>query len=230
MKISKILTASLLAMGSVAASAQTVSGFVGVNSDNVYRGFSLSDDKPSATAGVGVTSKISALTIRGDAVVSTVTNGGRVDTTLTASTPVVGMTVFGGARNHTNFNTDLTSRQSSNEVFGGVSIPVAAGKFVSEYAREWMSGGVETDYVKVGYSRSLFDPKLTLGVSALYTKDVGAVRPARSSAFVFRDVEVAANYKLTPNLNLSATAINGKRDIFAVKNTQKYLVGVNYTF
>lgn len=230
MKFNKLLSLAVLAVG-VSAFAQTVDGYVGVGSNNMYRGETLSEDKASANFGLGVTVPVSKLRVRGAVDVSTVRdNGVLVNTSAIVSAPIGVATVYGGAINHATVVDSFRKQKNINEAVVGIKAPLLGGNAFTEYSREPITGDIKTDYLKVGYSHSVFNPKLVLGASALYSKDVGNLTPSHNTQFYTKSTEVYVKYNLTKNLSATATAIRSKSDIFATKSTNKYLVGANYSF
>lgn len=229
MKISKFL-AVLALVTSTATFAQTVDGYLGAASNNMYRGETLSDNKAYVNAGVGVSIPVSKATVRGAVDVTSITGGFTVDTSVTLSLPVYTVAVYTSLISHGTLVDNFRNRENINEVVGGIRAPLFGGNVFGEYSREPITGDIKTDYLKVGYSRSVFDPKLTLGTSVLYSKDVGNLTPSHSKKFEQKSVELFAKYDFTSNLNGTVTAIRSKDDIFATKATQKYFAGVNYTF
>lgn len=216
--------ASMLVLAAMAASAQVVvTGNVGVNSNNIYRGQSVSDDKASATVGLGVSTKVSALTVYGDVQASTVVDKAKVDLTVGASVPVGAFTVGGGYRNHSVVNTsfEFDKTVKSDEVFVGASVDVAGGKLAGEYSRNFYPNKYEADFMRVGYSRQVLVPQLTVGVG---------VTAYKRDEFRLNGYEVTGAYALTKNLNLNALVAHTRTDAFSDKMKTVGSVGVSYKF
>jgi Gram-negative porin len=219
----KVLFASMLAFAALTASAQAVTGNVGINSNNIYRGQSVSDNKSSATVGLGVSAKVAAATVYGDVQASTAVDNGKVDLTIGATVPVGVLTVGGGYRNHSYVNKSFEFDKSvkAEEVFVGASVPVAGGKLSGEYSRNFYPNEYKADFMRVGYARQVLVPQLTVGVAVTaYDRDV-----VRLNGY-----EATAVYALTKNLNVNALVAHTRTDAFSDKMKTVGSVGVAYKF
>lgn len=221
----KVLIAGMLAFVALAASAQVaVTGNIGLNSNNIYRGQSESADKPSATVGLGLSAKVAAFTVYGNAQASTTTSEtAKVDLTVGATVPVGVLTVGGGYRNHSRVNTSFEFNKTARveEVFVGGNIPVAGGNFFGEYAWNVYPENYKTGFVRVGYDRQVLVPQLTLGV---------AVTAINRDAIRLNGYEATAAYALTKNLNVNALVAHTRTDAFSDKMKTVGSVGVAYKF
>ena len=220
----KVFIASLLALSAFSASAQVAATVnIGVNSNNIYRGQSVSDDKPSVTAGFGLSTKVATATVYGDVQASTAVDNGKVDLTVGVTVPVGPLTVGGGYRNHSyvskSFEFDKTMK--SSEVFVGVSVDVAGGKLAGEYSRNNHPSDYKVDFMKLGYTHQVLVPQLTFGATVTaYKRD--AVR--------LNGYELSAAYAFTKNLNANALVAYTRKDAFSDKLSPVASVGMSYKF
>lgn len=220
----KVFIVGLLVMSAFAASAQVaVTGNIGLNSNNIYRGMSVSDDKPSATMGLGLSTKVAAMTVYGDVQASTAVDKAKLDVTVGASAPLGVLTVGGGYRNHSYVNKsfEFVPIKKSDEFFVDASVAVAGGKLSGEYSRNAYPTNYKTDFVRVGYARQAFVPQLTLGV-AVTAYNVDKMR--------LHGYEVTGAYTLAKNLNMNALVGYTRKDAFTDKLSTIGSVGVSYKF
>lgn len=210
-----------------AGSGVTISGDVGVTSNEIYRGVSLSEKNLAVDAGTRIDVKGDKAEVFGALRGSTVNIGeqrglARGELGLGADLGMVHAEL--GLRENMNFGgfgSDLNTR----EAFVRGTMPLAGGTVSAEYNKQIQ--GFETKYgrpayMAVGYSHVVTGLPMTVSASVGYAKyDTGTK---------FNDVTLGTSFFLTNNMELYAAESIGGRYADDTKMGNLTSVGVRYHF
>ena len=227
----KLLATAVLCMAALSVSAQSVkiTGDVGLESNLIYRGTSLSDKNPSVNGSATVSAgwKPMSLYAKVDgASVNVADKRALVKAEAGVQSSLFGADVSGGYRYVTWVGGASSPKMNYDEAFVKASVPLfGTGKVFGEYAKGLgVSSGYTDQYAKVGYQQSAFLPQLTLGTA------VSAKRYEGVHVTKFNNAEVFADLALSKRLNAYALGSFGGKDSTGTKIGNYGGVGVRYSF
>ena len=223
----KILLSCLLAMGlvgTVSAQSIKVDGSVGLGSNSIYRGVSLTDKDPALTASVRASAKIGQVTAYVSETGTNVTDGSKFVMEVGAKSAVGPVGVQGGYRYKSLMNKSFKNTFNSDEVFVGANTNLLGGTASAEYVKGIRLDGFKDDFVKVGFERQVLVPQLKAGVAVSATKFDG------SDKFTLTAYEVSSTYALTKSLDAKALVSFGGKDKAGSKLDTQTFVGLSYKF
>jgi predicted porin len=232
MKKTLLITAILAAVLASTAQAQVVSvvGDIGVTSNYIDRGVSMSNKNPSVGGTIGLQAKVGPVDAfvngTGDTINPKGSNLkalGKVEAG--AGLGLLGASVQGGLRQYMNFGNPGTSL-NFREAFVRASLPVAAGRLFGEYNYTVQSNtlGLHDTFASVGYEHSILTPALVMGglVEVKNYKVEGITK--------VNDIALTARYNLTKQLNVYAQQNLGGKDAADRRLDNLTSVGVRYSF